>query len=64
MRLTLHQWEYFVPVTRGMPANCSKDVGLVIDYIDELAMTNDTVNQKKLKEQFGFGDLNHFDDFA
>ena len=63
-KLTFRQWEYFVPVTQGMAANCSKDIGRVIDYIDELAVTNDTVKQKELQKQFGFSDLSHFADFA
>lgn len=58
------QWQYYVPITEGMPSNCSKDVGRVIDYIDNLAATNNTKGQQEIKDQFGLSDVKHFDDFA
>lgn len=47
-----------------MPKNCSKDVSRVVDYVDRVASSGTKEQQQKLKELFGLGDLEHFDDFA
>lgn len=47
-----------------MPVNCSKDVSLVIEYIDFLYAIGDTQKQQEVKEMFGLGALEHYDDFA
>lgn len=57
-------WQYFVPIQEGMPVNCSKDVSLVIEYIDFLYVIGDTQKQQEVKEMFGLGALEHYDDFA
>ncbi|RFU32281.1 hypothetical protein B7463_g4069, partial [Scytalidium lignicola] len=54
---------YFAPVQEGMPANCSKDLTLVIDYMDNILMHGTTEEQNALKAQFGLGALEHNDDF-
>lgn len=47
-----------------MPKNCSKDVSRVVDYVDRVASSGTKEQQQKLKELFGLGELEHFDDFA
>jgi hypothetical protein len=51
-------------VQQGMPQNCSKDISRVIDYIDNLAKAGNEKQLQSLKNMFGLGDLEHFDDFA
>ena len=56
-------WGYFLPVQEGMPANCSKDVSLVIDYMDGV-LTNGTAQEVySLKSMFGLQNVTHNDDF-
>jgi len=56
-------WAYFLPVQEGMPKNCSKDVSLVIDYMDGV-LTNGTVQEiRNLKAMFGLQNVTHNDDF-
>ncbi|EAW11756.1 putative serine peptidase [Aspergillus clavatus NRRL 1] len=57
-------WQYFVPVVEGMPRNCSMDVSRVVEYVDQVYKSGDKRRQQKLKEMFGLGALQHFDDFA
>ncbi|KAJ5107885.1 Peptidase S28 [Penicillium angulare] len=57
-------WQYFKPVQEGMAKNCSQDVSRVVDYVDRVASAGTKEQQQKLKELFGLGDLEHFDDFA
>lgn len=47
-----------------MPANCSKDVSLVIDYIDTVLTTGTEANKTALKSKFGLEGIEHDDDFA
>lgn len=47
-----------------MPQNCSKDLSLVANYIDGLGKNGTTREQQAVKEMFGLGDLQHYDDFA
>lgn len=47
-----------------MPQNCSKDISRVIDYIDNLAQSGNKKQLQSLKNMFGLGDLEYFDDFA
>ena len=47
-----------------MPQNCSKDLTLVIDYIDNV-LQNGTASEKyELKARFGLEGLEHDDDFG
>ncbi|KUJ21682.1 uncharacterized protein LY89DRAFT_729195 [Mollisia scopiformis] len=57
-------WQYFYPVQQGMPQNCSSDVTLVIDYIDEILTTGTDDEIYALKKSFGLEGLEHNDDFA
>ncbi|EMC90840.1 hypothetical protein BAUCODRAFT_99497 [Baudoinia panamericana UAMH 10762] len=55
---------YFLPVQLGMPQNCSKDVSLVIEYVDGV-LTNGTDDEVyDLKAMFGLQNVTHNDDFA
>lgn len=47
-----------------MPANCSKDVSLVIDYVDGVMSNGSASAQADLKAMFGLQDLEHADDFG
>jgi hypothetical protein len=56
-------WGYFLPVQQGMPKNCSTDVALVIDHMDEVLTTGSAEEVLALKTQFGMQDVKHNDDF-
>ena len=56
-------WEYFVPVQEGMPKNCSKDVNLVINHMDNIIATGSEAEICALKTKFGLQDIEHNDDF-
>lgn len=47
-----------------MPQNCSKDISRVVKHIDRVYESGDTKKQQELKEMFGLGDVEYFDDFA
>lgn len=47
-----------------MPANCSSDVTKVIDYIDNVLLSNDTAAITTLKTKFALAGVEHNDDFA
>ncbi|GAB1739785.1 hypothetical protein NU219Hw_g4722t1 [Hortaea werneckii] len=56
-------WAYFLPVQQGMPQNCSADVSLVIDHMDDV-LTNGSENEiHDLKTMFGLQNVTHNDDF-
>jgi hypothetical protein len=57
-------WQYFAPVQEGMPKNCSKDVSLVVDYIDEVLTTGSEADKTALKSMFGLEAVEHDDDFV
>ncbi|KAF2764574.1 serine carboxypeptidase [Teratosphaeria nubilosa] len=56
-------WGYFLPVQEGMPKNCSKDVSLVIDYMDAILMNGAEEQIYGLKAKFGMENVTHNDDF-
>ncbi|PVH97482.1 serine carboxypeptidase [Periconia macrospinosa] len=56
-------WRYFVPVQQGMPANCSKDLSLAIDYMDNILLNGSDDEVLELKTQFGLQNVTHNDDF-
>lgn len=62
--LTRQQWQYFVPIQEHMPQNCSRDVALVIDYVDGVLEHETFTNKQSLKEMFGLKGLAYDDDFA
>ncbi len=47
-----------------MPQNCSRDVSRVVNYIDRVNESGSEKKLQQLKEMFGLGDIEHFDDFA
>jgi hypothetical protein len=47
-----------------MPANCSKDISRVVNYIDKINKSGSEKQVQELKDLFGLGDIEHFDDFA
>lgn len=47
-----------------MPQNCSKDVSLVIDYVDTVLLTGTEDEKYALKSKFGLQGVKHDDDFA
>ena len=57
-------WAYFSPVQEGMPKNCSKDVNLVIEHIDDVLKTGSDEAVYDLKAMFGLETVEHNDDFA
>lgn len=44
--------------------NCSKDISRVIEYIDGVGKSGSRKKIQRLKDSFGLGDLEYFDDFA
>jgi hypothetical protein len=46
-----------------MPKNCSTDVSLVIDHMDEVLTTGSADEVLALKTKFGMQDVKHNDDF-
>ena len=47
-----------------MAQNCSKDVSRVAEHVDKVGKSGTAEEQQKLKELFGLGALEHYDDFA
>lgn len=64
MRSNIWQWQYFKPIQEGMPQNCSLDVSRVVDFIDQINNNGTDKQRQNLKDMFGLGDLEYFDDFA
>lgn len=59
-------WGYFIPVQEGMNAkvsNCSKDVSLVIDHMDDILMHGSDQEVHDLKAMFNMTGVEHNDDF-
>ncbi|KAB8296041.1 hypothetical protein EYC80_008849 [Monilinia laxa] len=56
-------WQYFYPIQDGMPKNCSKDVSLVIDYMDDVLTYGNKSAVTALKTKFGLDFVEHNDDF-
>ncbi|EPE29559.1 alpha/beta-Hydrolase [Glarea lozoyensis ATCC 20868] len=50
-------WQYFSPIQQGMPKNCSKDLSLVIDYMDKVWNTGSAAEKLALKTKFGLQGL-------
>ncbi|KAI1336692.1 putative serine peptidase [Xylariaceae sp. FL0016] len=57
-------WEYFYPIQRGMPHNCSKDYQAIVEHVDRVFAHGSPKEQGKLKDMFGLGTLPHIDDVA
>lgn len=45
-----------------MPKNCSKDVSLVIDYMDKIWKKGTAAEQLALKTKFGLESISHAED--
>jgi hypothetical protein len=45
-----------------MPKNCSKDVNLVVEYMDDVFTNGNADEQLALKQKFGLEYLEHADD--
>jgi len=56
-------WSYFLPETENMPQNCSTDISLVVQHLDNIGETGTLQEQTAIKELFGLGGLAHYDDF-
>lgn len=56
-------WQYYVPIQEAMPRNCSRDMKLAINYVDELLDSGSQVRRDKLKAIFGLPGLAD-DDFG
>jgi hypothetical protein len=50
-------------VQEGMPKNCSTDVNLVIEHMDNVLTTGTEDEIYQLKSTFGLEDIEHNDDF-
>ena len=56
------KWQYFEPIRQGMPKNCSKDINLVIEYMDKVFTLGNASEQLALKKKFGLEYLQHGND--
>ncbi|KAI4633240.1 hypothetical protein J4E80_000603 [Alternaria sp. BMP 0032] len=56
-------WAYFLPIQEAMPKNCSRDISLVIDHMDDILSAGSRDEQHELKAKFGMQDVAHNDDF-
>jgi hypothetical protein len=56
-------WSYFLPETEHMPQNCSTDLNLVVQHLDNIGQRGSSKQQAAVKELFGLGDVAHYDDF-
>jgi hypothetical protein len=56
-------WSYFLTEAENMPQNCSTDISLVVEYLDSIGETGTLREQTAIKELFGLGGVDHYDDF-
>lgn len=54
-------WQYFVPVMEATPANCTKDLTNVIEYIDDILLHGSAKQKQKLKAKFMLQDVEDAD---
>jgi hypothetical protein len=57
-------WQYFVPIQEAMPQNCSADIKRVVERIDDIGVHGSKADQEAIKDKFGLGELEYYDDFA
>jgi hypothetical protein len=55
-------WQYFEPIRRQMPQNCSADVQAVIAHIDTVFTNGSAADQQTIKNTFGLGAVKHLND--
>lgn len=56
-------WSYYLTEIDNMPQNCSTDISLVIDHLDNIGQCGTSEEQAAAKEMFGLGGVTHYDDF-
>lgn len=56
-------WQYYSPIVKGMPRNCSEDLFEFIAYMDRVFKIGSPKAQTALKDEFGLGSLRN-DDFS
>ncbi|KAI1321414.1 peptidase S28 [Xylariaceae sp. FL0255] len=54
-------WQYFVPVEEATPANCTKDLNAVIDYVDSVLLHGSAKEKHALKARFNLTSLEDAD---
>lgn len=54
-------WQYFTPVQEAASANCSSDINLVIEYVDDILLHGTEDEKLKLKDKFQLRDLTDAD---
>lgn len=57
-------WNYFTPIEKGMPQNCSDDALLIADHITAVYARSSKTEMHELQGIFGLAEVDHFDDFA
>lgn len=57
-------WNYFTPIEKGMPQNCSDDALLIADHITAVYARSSKTEMHELQDMFGLAEVDHFDDFA
>ena len=57
-------WQYWEPVRKGMPQNCSNDMVLIADQVDKVLESDSENEIRELKAMFGLEDLQSQSDFA
>ncbi|KAK4459815.1 putative serine protease EDA2 [Cladorrhinum samala] len=57
-------WQYWEPVRKGMPQNCSNDMILIADHVDKMLESDSETEIRELKAMFGLEDLQSQSDFA
>ncbi|KAJ3483596.1 hypothetical protein NLG97_g7272 [Lecanicillium saksenae] len=56
-------WQYYVPIEAAMPRNCSKDMKLAIDYVDQELSSGNQTRRDNVKAKFALPGLED-DDFG
>lgn len=57
-------WQYFAPEQKFMPSNCTSDISLVIEHIDNVMGAGTTAEKNALKAMFGLEGVSHDADFV
>ena len=56
-------WSYFLTETENMPKNCSTDISLVVEHLDQIGENGTAQEQTAAKALFGLAGVPHYDDF-
>ncbi|OLN88192.1 putative extracellular serine carboxypeptidase 1 [Colletotrichum chlorophyti] len=57
-------WQFFTPIEKALPRNCSADIKLVVNRVDEILDRGDVMEIAAMKQEFGLGQLVDHGDFA